>query len=173
MTYDELSTFGQLRKIKRCGPYSMFCKLISIWGPSQSQEEIAEKVKHFFRCYAINRHKMTVLTPSYHAEFYSPDDNRFDHRPFLYNVTWKWQFRAIDEKLQRSSGVSSLDSRQSEFSNTEEFKSPDVKTTHKPRFISKESIFKSDKDSGVVVSGKADFNQFNIFDPRKKGMLFV
>lgn len=37
------------------------------------------------RFYAINRHKATVLTPSYHAESYSPDDNRFDHRQFLYN----------------------------------------------------------------------------------------
>lgn len=27
---------------------------------------------------------MTTLTPSYHAEQYSPDDNRFDLRPFLY-----------------------------------------------------------------------------------------
>ena len=27
---------------------------------------------------------MTVLTPSYHAEAYSPEDNRFDLRPFLY-----------------------------------------------------------------------------------------
>jgi len=27
---------------------------------------------------------MTVLTPSFHAEAYSPEDNRFDMRPFLY-----------------------------------------------------------------------------------------
>ena len=37
---------------------------------------------------------MTVVTPSYHAESYSPDDNRFDHRPFLYNAGWHWQFKA-------------------------------------------------------------------------------
>lgn len=61
--------------------------------------KVADKVKHFYRCYAINRHKMTVLTPSCHAESYSPDDNRFDHRPFLYNYTWKWQFAAIDEQV--------------------------------------------------------------------------
>ena len=36
---------------------------------------------------------MTVVTPSYHAESYSPDDNRFDHRPFLYNAGWHWQFK--------------------------------------------------------------------------------
>ena len=49
--------------------------------------QVAAKVKRFFFYYAINRHKMTTLTPSYHAESYSPDDNRFDHRPFLYNGT--------------------------------------------------------------------------------------
>lgn len=42
---------------------------------------------------------MTILTPSCHAETYSPDDNRFDHRPFLYNHSWKWQFAAIDEQV--------------------------------------------------------------------------
>jgi len=61
--------------------------------------QIAEKVKHFFRCYSVNRHKMTVLTPAYHAECYSPDDNRFDHRQFLYNVLWTWQFRYIDHQV--------------------------------------------------------------------------
>lgn len=33
--------------------------------------QIAEKVKLFFFEYARNRHKMTTLTPSYHAEAYS------------------------------------------------------------------------------------------------------
>ena len=55
------------------------------------------QVKYFFTYYAINRHKVTVLTPSYHAEMYSPDDNRFDHRQFLYNVRWPWQFKRMDE----------------------------------------------------------------------------
>lgn len=65
---------------------------------------------------------MTTLTPSYHAEAYSPgsspidffplesarsllssaasrpDDNRFDLRPFLY-PKWNWQFRTIDEAV--------------------------------------------------------------------------
>ena len=44
---------------------------------------------------------MTTLTPSYHAEIYSPDDNRFDHRPFLYNTRWTWQFSAIDQAIDR------------------------------------------------------------------------
>ncbi|CAH0560685.1 unnamed protein product [Brassicogethes aeneus] len=100
MTYAELSQFGRLRKIQRCGPYSMYCKLVQTWSKDYTAKQVAEKVKHFFRCYAINRHKMTVLTPSYHAEAYSPDDNRFDHRPFLYRANWSWQFRAIDKQVE-------------------------------------------------------------------------
>lgn len=99
MTYDELSQFGRLRKQKHCGPYSMFCRLASQWENGKDPQKVADKVKHFFRCYAINRHKMTILTPSYHAESYSPDDNRFDHRPFLYRANWSWQFRAIDDEV--------------------------------------------------------------------------
>jgi NAD+ synthase (glutamine-hydrolysing) len=41
------------------------------------------------------------MTPAYHAESYSPDDNRFDHRPFLYNVHWPWQFVRIDKSVER------------------------------------------------------------------------
>lgn len=40
---------------------------------------------------------MTTLTPSYHAESYSPDDNRHDLRQFLYNAKWTWQFQKMDE----------------------------------------------------------------------------
>jgi NAD+ synthase (glutamine-hydrolysing) len=61
--------------------------------------EVAAKVKRFFTYYAINRHKATVLTPAYHAESYSPDDNRFDLRQFLYNARWSWQFRRIDQMV--------------------------------------------------------------------------
>ncbi|RHY22505.1 hypothetical protein DYB25_008771 [Aphanomyces astaci] len=117
MTYDELSWFGRLRKIDRCGPLWMFRKLGGIWS-HLSPVEIAAKVKRFFFYYGINRHKMTTLTPSYHAENYSPDDNRyvmctlvvssawamgddghscsFDLRPFLYNSKWTRQFQSID-----------------------------------------------------------------------------
>lgn len=103
MTYEELSRFGRLRKIERCGPLSMFEILVHEWN-HLPPEEVAAKVKRFFRYYAINRHKMTVLTPSYHAESYSPDDNRFDLRQFLYNVRWTWQFRQIDQRLAQIAG---------------------------------------------------------------------
>eukprot|EP01042_Synura_sphagnicola_P004404 gene4404-5581_t len=95
MTYAELGVFGVLRKIRRCGPVSMFLQLCDQWSHLKTRE-VAEKVKRFFYFYAINRHKMTTLTPSYHAENYSPDDNRFDLRPFLYNAKWSRQFRFID-----------------------------------------------------------------------------
>ncbi|GJY00657.1 glutamine-dependent NAD(+) synthetase, partial [Tanacetum coccineum] len=84
MTYNELSAYGRLRKIFRRGPVSMFKKLCFGWGSKLSPSEVADKVKHFFKYYSINRHKMTVLTPSYHAEF-------------LYNSRWPYQFRKIDE----------------------------------------------------------------------------
>ncbi|XP_072385425.1 glutamine-dependent NAD(+) synthetase [Diabrotica undecimpunctata] len=99
MTYEELSHYGRLRKIESCGPFSMYCKLVQTWSSKYTPKQVAEKVKHFFRCYAINRHKMTVITPSYHAESYSPEDNRFDLRPFLYRANWSWQFRAIDKQV--------------------------------------------------------------------------
>ncbi|CAJ1937208.1 unnamed protein product [Sphenostylis stenocarpa] len=97
MTYEELSVYGRLRKIFRCGPVSMFQNLCYRWSARLTPSQVAEKVKHFFKYYSINRHKMTVLTPSYHAESYSPEDNRFDLRQFLYNARWPYQFRKIDE----------------------------------------------------------------------------
>ncbi|KAL1723226.1 hypothetical protein EV715DRAFT_246604 [Schizophyllum commune] len=97
MTYEELSVFGRLRKVEKCGPYAMFTKLLHEWGDRLSPGQIATKVKLFFFEYARNRHKMTTITPAYHAESYSPDDNRFDLRPFLYPSRFPWQFKKIDE----------------------------------------------------------------------------
>jgi NAD+ synthase (glutamine-hydrolysing) len=109
MTYDELSVFGRLRKIEKLGPYSMMCKLLALWGPGTSRSlkvaDIATKVKRFFRYYAINRHKMTTITPSYHAENYSPDDNRYDLRQFLYPVDFTNQFNSIDKVVEDMKGL--------------------------------------------------------------------
>ena len=96
MSYAELGRYGYFRKVKQCGPVSMFLKLIDEWGNKYTVTDIGAKVKKFFYFYSINRHKMTTLTPSYHAENYSPDDNRFDLRPFLYNSSWDRQFATID-----------------------------------------------------------------------------
>ena len=89
MSYNELSVYGRLRKVEKCGPYSMFGKLLIEWGTLFSPAEvsqashqhfreayclevglikqIAKKVKHFWFYYAVNRHKMTTLTPSVHS----------------------------------------------------------------------------------------------------------
>lgn len=103
MSYEELSWFGRIRKVHRCGPFWMFKKLVLVWN-HLTPTIVAEKVKRFVYFYSVNRHKMTTLTPSYHAESYSPDDNRFDLRPFLYPAQWTRQFRDIDtlaEKLEK------------------------------------------------------------------------
>jgi NAD+ synthase (glutamine-hydrolysing) len=75
MSYSDLGVYGKLRKIHRCGPVSMFQRLTNQWS-HLTPSAIAEKVKRFFYFYSVNRHKMTTLTPAYHAESYSPDDNR-------------------------------------------------------------------------------------------------
>uniref|UniRef100_A0A7I4BDN0 Glutamine-dependent NAD(+) synthetase n=3 Tax=Physcomitrium patens TaxID=3218 RepID=A0A7I4BDN0_PHYPA len=101
MTYEELGMYGRLRKIFRCGPVSMFENLCIRWHGRLTPAEVAQKVKDFFKYYSINRHKMTTLTPSYHAENYSPEDNRYDLRQFLYNTRWPWQFRRIDQLVDK------------------------------------------------------------------------
>ena len=83
MTYAELSAYGYLRKVAKMGPWSMYEKLLHQWGSQYSPRQIYEKTRRFFHYYSINRHKMTVLTPSYHAEQYSPEDNRHDLRQCL------------------------------------------------------------------------------------------
>nr|CAH8820169.1 unnamed protein product [Trichobilharzia regenti] len=116
LTYDELSLFGRLRKIFNCGPYSMLESLLvnSDWLkikhviPERCFDEdrkpnaelgayLSEKVKLFFRTYAMNRHKATVLPPAYHTEAYDADDNRFDFRPYLYPCDWNHQFYCLDK----------------------------------------------------------------------------
>jgi len=127
MSYAELGDLGHCRKVEHMGPLSAFLKLRTMWAhktsdwkspadnetaitpsirlwacPSRKQpvsfdEKVAQKVKDFFFYHVINRHKMTTLTPSYHAENYSPDDNRFDLRPFLCPIKFEVQNAAIDE----------------------------------------------------------------------------
>jgi len=102
MTYAELGVFGYFRKVLKCGPVKMFLKLVDAWKKTVAPVDVAAKVKRFFYYYSVNRHKLTTLTPSYHAECYSPDDNRFDLRQFLYNVKWTRQFNTIDSILAAS-----------------------------------------------------------------------
>jgi hypothetical protein len=78
-----------------------FRKLCVSWSHLTARE-VGVKVKRFFFYYSVNRHKMCTITPSYHAEGYSPDDNRFDLRQFLYNVKWPRQFSVIDLLVEKA-----------------------------------------------------------------------
>ncbi|KAJ5908563.1 hypothetical protein N7495_001245 [Penicillium taxi] len=98
VTYAELGTFGYLRKVAKLGPWSMYEKLLHMWGNDFSPREIYEKTRHFFYYYSINRHKMTTITPAYHAEQYSVDDNRFDHRQFLY-PSFSWAYKKMEDSV--------------------------------------------------------------------------
>ncbi|KAL8315076.1 hypothetical protein RB593_008588 [Gaeumannomyces tritici] len=106
LTYSELSDFGILRKVDKLGPWSAYLRLLSQWKerPGFGPCEIAEKVFLFYRFYAINRHKATIITPSVHLSSYNPDDNRHDLRPFLYVVNWPWQFNKIRRHVEEMRG---------------------------------------------------------------------
>ncbi|KAL3312674.1 Glutamine-dependent NAD(+) synthetase [Cichlidogyrus casuarinus] len=98
ITYAELSLFGRLRKQQFCGPYTMLQRLLNgAWEealndgelessqlasfPQARSQEFArflcDRVQFFFRMFALNRHKSTVLPPACHVESYSADDNRY------------------------------------------------------------------------------------------------
>lgn len=102
MTYKDLYELGLLRKRDNLGPYSMFLRLckdrmgkpmeyINMKDMRNKFKEtvvatptiLATLIERFFNWYNKNRSKMTILTPGIHATNYSPDDNRFDHRPYL------------------------------------------------------------------------------------------
>ena len=82
----------------------MFQRLVPRWASKFTPAEVAEKVKHFFKFYGINRHKLTTLTPAYHAESYSPDDNRYDLRQFLY-PQWQRQFGTVDALVEKANAA--------------------------------------------------------------------
>lgn len=63
LTYDEITTFGRLRKERMLGAFGIFKRLAHEWGPDQvreagddspvySPQEVAEKVKRFFHRYS-------------------------------------------------------------------------------------------------------------------------
>jgi NAD+ synthase (glutamine-hydrolysing) len=98
MSYNDLDWYGKLRMMFKCGPLSMFIKLLNEPDPywrAKTAREIGEKVKKFFKFYAMNRHKMSIITPAIHLVNYSPDDNRFDQRPIIVPINW-YMFKHID-----------------------------------------------------------------------------
>jgi NAD+ synthase (glutamine-hydrolysing) len=106
MTYAYLSRYSALRKLKHLGPYGMFFRLLEEWsgGGKLSPHEVVDKVNKLFHSYQTKRHKQTVATPAYDAESYSPDDRRFDLRPFLYPPVFQsWSFAKIDNRVEDAS----------------------------------------------------------------------
>lgn len=138
MTYAELSVFGRLRKVHKLGIWGMYEKLVHLWGqpvplessgkssnPTAHQDasqthaqilgralsprEVYTKVRRFFYYFNINRHKATILPPGLHLEEYSPEDNRFDLRPFLYPpLQGSWAIQKCEEH------VASMEKREKE-----------------------------------------------------------
>lgn len=113
MTYEDLRIFGELRKRDKLGPLGIFQKMCEMYYGkyiydinTQAKTKdlvpatpavILKKVKTFFRLYGTHRNKMTILTPSIHATNYSPDDNRFDHRPYLVPILFDRQMEEIQK----------------------------------------------------------------------------
>lgn len=130
MTYAELSVFGRLRKVHKLGVWGMYERLVYLWGKPPPETETADttsrdeheqadavhgqihgrglkprevygKVRRFFYYFNINRHKATILPPGLHLEEYSPEDNRFDLRPFLYpQMAGSWPIEKIEKHVQ-------------------------------------------------------------------------
>ncbi|KAJ2968845.1 hypothetical protein NUW58_g10129 [Xylaria curta] len=106
LTYAELSAFGIYRRVEKLGPWSCYIRLLGEWKERNlTPTQIAEKVMRFFRNYALNRHKATIVTPSIHMSAYNPDDNRHDLRPFLYVVNWPFQFNKIRAHAQHLESI--------------------------------------------------------------------
>jgi len=87
LTYDELNTLSCLRKNQLMGPVSTFRSLLATWRDLEP-EIVGKKVKHFFTCYAINRHKTLTLTPAFYNNSNSINPYRNDQRQFIYNEQW-------------------------------------------------------------------------------------
>ena len=62
-TYDELSVLGRLRKSFKLGTVGMFERLVVEWGERMGPRAVYGKVRDFMYFYAVNRHKMTTMTP--------------------------------------------------------------------------------------------------------------
>lgn len=67
MTYDELSVFGRLRKVEKCGPYSTFTKLVHEWGGFLSPLQVSF-VYNLLEVSCVN----SAFTDNYHTDSLCP-----------------------------------------------------------------------------------------------------
>lgn len=109
-TYEELSMFGRLRKINKLGPWSMWQYLCSEWT-HLTPRQVYSKTRFLWHMFGVNRHKQETLTPSLHAESYSPDSNRYDLLPFLRPpLTWAYQrIEAMLGKMEELEGKGTVE----------------------------------------------------------------
>lgn len=128
LTYEDLYELGLYRKRDNLGPLSMFQRLCKdklgkmityVNNAKKTKESVVatptilyEKINTFFKHYGKTRSKMPILTPSIHATNYSPDDNRFDQRPFLYPFfpdTYQMeQVKALAKEMEKREDVVAL-----------------------------------------------------------------
>ena len=97
LSYDQIYELGKLRS-KGYGPKDVYTTIINDLkykpifnirprtptpvADSAYQAQVLQIVNDFFGRYRINRNKTTIIPPSVHL-MPSPDDNRYDLRPFL------------------------------------------------------------------------------------------
>ncbi|XP_037772533.1 glutamine-dependent NAD(+) synthetase-like [Penaeus monodon] len=98
MSMEEVALFRQLQYGEGCGPYSMFGKLCWLWGGRRAAQEIACKVKTYFRNYSNLQHKICNATRTYYVPGTGPLE---DARPIVSSAKWTWQFNAIDLAVQK------------------------------------------------------------------------
>ena len=86
LLYTEMSELGRLMS-NGYGPIDTYQKLKNDKGEvfkDQSNDYINEKITLFNYRYRFHRHKAVILPPSVHLLSQTPDDNRYNLRPFLY-----------------------------------------------------------------------------------------
>uniref|UniRef100_A0A914QFA9 Glutamine-dependent NAD(+) synthetase n=1 Tax=Panagrolaimus davidi TaxID=227884 RepID=A0A914QFA9_9BILA len=93
ITYAQLHEIGLLRKPGYYGLFSTFFQLVSRWK-NMIPVDVSEIVINFYTRYIKSRHKATVSTPALVSNVYCVDDQRTDHRPFVY-PTMAHQFQRL------------------------------------------------------------------------------
>ena len=86
LLYTEMSELGRLMS-NGYGPLDTYHKLTSNGGEvfkGKTKEYINDKITLFNYRYRFHRHKAVILPPSVHLLSQTPDDNRYNLRPFLY-----------------------------------------------------------------------------------------
>lgn len=83
MTYDELTEFGRLRKVYKCGPYSMFTKLVHLWSDKLEVSEVRFIWGVFF---FASSGLSKVHTETYFLNPFHPFQLLFFYSPYYCNV---------------------------------------------------------------------------------------